>query len=111
MKQRIFGTAIGAKVAHCIHVYIDYKENKFLKNEQFIIFEYLQATTVFTENVYIYSFRIGWFFEKEFMIYMLFLFPISTLVTRATMESPQNIFYSASSSWYLSIYFVAFIYV
>ena len=39
------------------------------------------------------SFRIiGLFFERKFMIHMLFLFSMPTLVTRGTMESSSEDF-------------------
>ena len=42
------------------------------------------------ENVYFCSLRSGLFFGREFMFHMLYLFPISALVTRESMESPSE---------------------
>lgn len=47
----------------------------------------------FTKNIYFYSFIIGFFFKRKFIILMLFLFPVSPLFTHGTVESPSENFF------------------
>ena len=52
-----------------------------------IVLSFLLVTTVFMEKVYFCSFIISLFFERKLIIHVLFLSPISTLVTHGTIES------------------------
>ena len=69
-----------------IYVYIYIYIYIYLYICDFIVFEFLQVPTVFTKNVYLCFFRISLFFEKKFIIHMLFLFSISTFVARRTIK-------------------------
>lgn len=74
-------------------------------------FTFLQVATEFTKNIYFYSFVIGFFFERKFIILMLFLFPVSTLFTHGTVQSPSENFFQCLLILSLVCLLVLFLFV